>query len=372
MPAVVDLVERIGRCPRRRGHRPAPSAGATGVPGRGRPGHALGAGPGGGRGGRARGCWRAAYGPSRRSTGAGRSISFMGCGPTSPARWRRSPGGSIRRPVVASVMGGELAAAPGHRLRRGTRAGRAVDRRRRVAWRRSRDGRSSAPGRDAVARSRGPTRVALLPLGVDVSVFRPADAPVVAGPAAILFAGSLEPVKDPAPPCSGLRHGWRPSRPGHSPRRRRRWTPPRRAGASIAGASGLARSGRFLGQLPRAVDAGTAIGRRALLVVTSRHEGQSMVAGRGRRVGLPVVGTRVGVLPDLGDGAITVPSGDETGAGEALVGRSSTIRPGQRAMAAAGRTVAVARFDLDRTTADAPGRATPPWSGPRAGHASRP
>src|SRR4029079_7178540 len=89
----------------------------------------------------------------------------------------------------------------------------------------------------------------------------------------------------------------------------------------------------------------------ALLAVTSRHEGQSMVAVEAAACGLPVVGTRVGVLPDLGDGAMTAPVGDETGLADALAAVLDDRGRAAR-MAAAGRTVAVARFDLERTTTD--------------------
>jgi glycosyltransferase involved in cell wall biosynthesis len=87
-----------------------------------------------------------------------------------------------------------------------------------------------------------------------------------------------------------------------------------------------------------------------LLAVTSRHEGQSMVAVEAAACGLPVVGLRVGVLADLGDGALAVPAGDET----ALMGAIGSVLDDPRraaAMAAAGRTIAEDHFDLERTSA---------------------
>ena len=66
----------------------------------------------------------------------------------------------------------------------------------------------------------------------------------------------------------------------------------------------------FLGQVPRNEMPARYRAAR-LLLVTSRHEGQSMVAVEAAASGIPVVGTRVGVLPDLGSGALTVPLGDE-------------------------------------------------------------
>ena len=210
----------------------------------------------------------------------------------------------------------------------------------------------------AILERRPERPVALLPLGVDTTVFRPADpaeaetadAERAGRPArqTILFAGSLEPVKDPAAMLRvfGRLASDRPGldlvlvgdgrlRPGLE--------------ASIAGTA-LAGRVRFAGQLRR--DEMPALYRSAtVLAVTSRHEGQSMVAVEAAASGLPVVGTRVGVLPDLGDGATTVPVGDEAGLADALA--AVLDDPGRAArMAAAGRTIAVARFDLERTTAD--------------------
>ena len=76
-----------------------------------------------------------------------------------------------------------------------------------------------------------------------------------------------------------------------------------------------------------------------------------MVAVEAAASGLPVVGTRVGVLPDLGGGAATVEPGDEEGLVAAVAGVLDD-QARAAAMSAAGRSVAVDRFDLDRTTAD--------------------
>ena len=75
-----------------------------------------------------------------------------------------------------------------------------------------------------------------------------------------------------------------------------------------------------------------------------------MVAVEAAASGLPVVGTRVGVLPDLGEGALTVPVGDEAGLVDAL---ASVLDDPRRAaaMGMAGRRAAEDRFDLDRTSA---------------------
>lgn len=263
----------------------------------------------------------------------------------------------LRRPVVVSVLGGELARIPdigyGAALGRGGRwtVGVSFSGANLVTA-------GSSTVLAAILERRPERPVALLPLGVDTTVFRPADpaktetadAERAGRPArqTILFAGSLEPVKDPAamlrvfgrlasdrPGLDLILVGDGRLRPGLE--------------SSIAGTA-LAGRVRFAGQLRR--DEMPALYRSAtVLAVTSRHEGQSMVAVEAAACGLPVVGTRVGVLPDLGDGAATVPIGDEGTLAEAL---AAVLDDPDRAarMAAAGRTIAVVRFDFERTTAD--------------------
>ena len=117
---------------------------------------------------------------------------------------------------------------------------------------------------------------------------------------------------------------------------------------------GLGERVRFLGQVPRA-----AMPERyrsaTVLVVTSRHEGQSMVAVEAAASGLPVVGTRVGVLPDLGGGAVTVAPDDASGLADAI---GSVLDDAGRAaaMGAAGR-----RWRWIASTSTGP----PPTSSPR-------
>ena len=75
-----------------------------------------------------------------------------------------------------------------------------------------------------------------------------------------------------------------------------------------------------------------------------------MVAVEAAASGLPVVGMRVGVLPDLGAGAVVVPVGDQTSLTAAIAAvlddpvHAATMR-------VAGRLAASERFDLDRTSA---------------------
>ena len=263
-------------------------------------------------------------------------------------------GGFLRRPVVVSFMGGELTRLPD--IGYGAALGRGGRWTVRIALRGA-DlvTAGSGLGRDAVLVHHPGAPVVLAPLGVDVARFRPADVAVgkatgamAASTSRILFVGSLEPVKDPALAIRAFAAlaGGRPALElelvGDG-----RLRPELEAQAARLG---LGARIRFAGQLPRATlpDVYRA---PTLLLVTSRHEGQSMVAVEAAASGLPVVGTRVGVLPDLGGGAATVESGDEEGLVSAV---ADVLDDPARAaaMGAAGRSVAVDQFDLDRTTAD--------------------
>lgn len=348
MAAIVDLVERIGRVHETRvialRHPPArPAYTVAGVRVT-----ALGAGRSAGIAGRAavlaRGV-RAVVALHRR-----RPVDLVhGLWLDEPGAVATLAGRLIGRPSVASVMGGELVGLSdigyGAAIGRGGRWTAAV----------------SLRGADLVTvgsslageavEARRPARVELLPLGVDLDVFRPADQRAghggVASPPTILFVGALEPVKDPA---AMLRVFARLA--ADRPNLR----------LDIAGeggllptlareVTGLGLDGRvrFLGQVRRA--AMPDLYRAAtLLAITSRHEGQSMVAVEATACGLPVVGTRVGLLPNLGEAALTVPVADEVGLAIAI--ESVLDDPARAAaMGAAGRHAAEERFDLERTSA---------------------
>src|SRR4029079_16600772 len=87
----------------------------------------------------------------------------------------------------------------------------------------------------------------------------------------------------------------------------------------------------------------------ALLAVTPRREGQSMVWVEAAACGLPVVGTRVGVLPDLSDAALTVPVGDDPALATAI-GALLADPVRMAAMGRVARHIAETRFDLDATS----------------------
>jgi len=254
----------------------------------------------------------------------------------------------IGRPAIVSVMGGELVRMEdigyGAGLGRGGRWTAAFALRGAAIVTAG----SSAVQGQALARRPG-ADVRLLPLGVDTKLFRPGGTPPNAA-ARILFVGSLEPVKDPAlliRAFAGLVAGPLAGRPdvsleivGEGSLRRQL--------ELLAAQLGITERVTFQGQLARTL-LPEAYRSASVLAVPSRHEAQSMVAIEAAACGIPVVGTRVGALPDLGEGALTVPVGDEANLSRAL---ATVLDDPARAssMGAAGRAVAVERYDLDRTS----------------------
>jgi len=250
----------------------------------------------------------------------------------------------IRRPSVVSVMGGELVGL--RDIGYGTALGRGGRWATPVALRRaSLVTAGSTYLRGQILAIRPGARVVLLPLGVDVDRFRPAH--VMPGVQTVLFVGSLEPVKDPALMLrifAAVAH-------------ERRDVALRMVGSGslrahldeIAAELGIRDRVDFAGQLPRSAmpDAYRAA---SVLCVTSRHEAQSMAAVEAAASGVPIVGTRVGVLPDLGEGAIGVPVGDASGLSRALAQLLDDAAAAS-AMGQAGRRVATERYDIERTTA---------------------
>lgn len=196
------------------------------------------------------------------------------------------------------------------------------------------------------------TKLLLAPLGVDVSLFSPAVplpaaglSPVVVPGPRLLHVGSLLPVKDQATLLSAVRRV-ADAAPG--------------AYLTIAGDGPLAGplrdlcrelgiEGRvqFCGAVPherlveyyRSAD---------LFVLSSRHEAQNIAALEAAACGLPLVGTAVGVVPDLApEAAWAVPVGDAAGLAEAIL---VLWRDGERraAMAQAARARVVAEYSLER------------------------
>lgn len=249
----------------------------------------------------------------------------------------------IGRPAIVSVMGGELVRMAdigyGTGLGRGGRWTTALALRRAALVTCG----SSTIREQVLARRRG-ANVELLPLGVDTTTFSPADAPPPEVPR-ILFVGGLEPVKDPQlmirafADLAGSHTDARLDICGRGSLRHEL--------ESLAAQLGIGERVNFRGQLPR--------GRLpevyrsvSVLAVSSRHEAQSMVAIEAAACGIPVVGTRVGALPDLGEGAMTVPVGDRPGLAWAL---ATVLDDKARAasMGLAGRAVVVERYDIEST-----------------------
>ena len=256
----------------------------------------------------------------------------------------------VRRPVIASFMGGELVRLPalgyGAALGIGGRATVAVTLRGADALTAG-----SSQLRDAVRR-RGPRgAVWRLPLGVDIERFAPGDGAVGLSAAesnqTVLFAGSLEPVKDPAAAVRVFA-AVADERP-HARLVVAGDGRLRDAVRDLAASLGVADRVVLRGHVPRSAMADLYRSANVLLV-TSRHESQSMVAVEAAACGLPVVGTRVGVLPELGEGALTVPIGDQAALGGAL---AAVLDDAERAgrMGHAARAVALDRFDIECTAA---------------------
>lgn len=209
-------------------------------------------------------------------------------------------GRSLGVPALVSLMGGELAALQdigyGAALGRGGR------------WTSGIALRGAAVATvGSVSLFRAAAAVApgvplrLLPLGVDRGAFSPGAGRLggrgATGPARLLFAGSLTPVKDPVLLLRAFAR-LADAGTGDATLDIAGDGPLRRGLERLAAELGVADRVRFLGAVERA--AMPAVYRSAdLLVITSRHESQSMVAAEAAACGVPVVGTVVGIVPEL-------------------------------------------------------------------------
>lgn len=243
-------------------------------------------------------------------------------------------------PVIASLMGGELVDLPeigyGGLRDRGNR--RFVKNAMREAARLTAGSESLA----RIVRRRSGRGCDVTPLGIDPTRFGP-DGPVraLAGEPAILAVGSLVPVKDHQTLLSAFARlrGRLPSARLHlvgaGPLRERL--------ATLTGQLGIARAIHY----HQAIDHGAlpAYYRGAdLTVIASRFESQCMAALEAAACGCPVVGTEVGILPELG--APTVPPADA----EALAQLITTILGDSTArahLADVQRERVAARFTVD-------------------------
>lgn len=221
------------------------------------------------------------------------------------ARW-------IGRPAVVSIMGGELVRRP--ELAYGTQIGVAG----RLLVRFGLGGaRFVTVGSRQLARATPPRiagRLKVVPLGVDADRFRPGlDDLALPGRFRILHVASLTPVKDQATLLAAMTEVARTTADAHL---HIVGDGPLRSGLE-ASAAGLGRHVTFHGavsheRLP------VFYGAADVCVVSSRHESQSMVALEACACGCPVVGTAVGILPELEGAARVVPPGDAAGLARAL------------------------------------------------------
>jgi glycosyltransferase involved in cell wall biosynthesis len=157
----------------------------------------------------------------------------------------------------------------------------------------------------------GRRRVHLAPLGVDLSLFTPRPAP---RSPRVVHVGTLTRVKDQATLLRAFAEV-------------RRQTPD--ACLEIVGdgplapdlrrmtsALGIESSVQFRGEIDHAT-LPTVYRGAGVCVVSSRHEAQCMVALEAAACGIPLAGTRVGVLPELTNAV--VPTGDHKALAQAIV-----------------------------------------------------
>ncbi len=266
------------------------------------------------------------------------------------------------QPAVVSILGGELVGFPdisyGGQLSRSNRllTNQALRRASAVTV-------GSSTLRQIAAARVPDARLRILPLGVNTTVFTPANAAAAETPYAdgntphaprptpyfnLLHVAALSPVKDQATLLDALAivANAHPEVHLHIAG----IGPLQAALEAQAAALGIASQVTFHGEvaherLPvfyRAAD---------LFVLSSRYESQSLVALEAAACGCPVVGTAVGVLPELLDAAQVVPVGD---AGALAAAIDGLIRdPSRRNRAArASRDRVLDRFALAQTMTD--------------------
>jgi glycosyltransferase involved in cell wall biosynthesis len=243
-------------------------------------------------------------------------------------------------PAVLSLAGGELSRLPdiGYGLLLWPGRGRLVRAAARQAATLTAGSRYYADRATAYFRAHGlEARVHVAPLGVDVDRFRPAPQSQAEG-CRVVNVGSLTAVKDQAL----LLRAFRRVSAAHP------------AAELIMAGEGALRATleqladglpvRLAGMLPHdrlpAWYAGAAV-----FAQTSRHEAQGMAVLEAAACGLPIVGTPVGVLPELG-----LAVSGEVELAEALLGLLSD-GPRRRGLAERGQALVRERFALPVTVA---------------------
>src|SRR5712692_2680118 len=189
-------------------------------------------------------------------------------------------------------------------------------------------------------------RARRVPLGVDLAMFAPVVQPRNDGPTRILHVASLCGVKDQATLLSAaaaLRErgcAFQLDVVGSGP-----LEPELRSLARSLGLSGSIcwRGAVSHDQMPQAY-------RQAqVFVLSSRHEAQGMVALEAAACGVPVVGTAVGVIPELRPGARNIRVGDAGGLAEGMA-ELLDDEPSRLRSGCAARERAVAEYGVELCT----------------------
>jgi len=257
-------------------------------------------------------------------------------------------GRALRVPTVVSIAGGELAhlgdIGYGGLLRRLERV------KTRLALRLA----SAVTAGSALALAsaqpflpaRAASRARRVPLGVDLAMFAPGRPPRNASRTRILHVASLSGVKDQATLLSAaaaLRergYAFQLDVVGTGP-----LEPDLR---SLARCLGLSENICWRGavphnQMPRAYQ------RADVFVLSSRYEAQGMVALEAAACGVPVVGTAVGVIPELRPAARTVRVGDAGGLADGMA-ELAEDEPSRVKWGCAARERVVADFSIELCT----------------------
>jgi len=252
----------------------------------------------------------------------------------------------LRRPSIASIMGGELVGLAD--IRYGAALGLGGRLTSRVALRLANVVTAQSSSVLALAHAHGRADARLLPLGVDRTLFHPAVPAAGDGegtePARVLYVGNLMPVKDPLLLVRAFA----------------RLADSRQVMLDIVGDGwlrpdvehtvdelGLSDRVTFHGKLAQA-ELARMYRAATVLAVPSRYESQSVVAVEAVASGLPVVGSSVGIVPDLGEAGLSVPVGDEAALANALA--RVLDDPSQVARMTAAARDAAADLDVEVTS----------------------
>jgi len=194
--------------------------------------------------------------------------------------------------------------------------------------------------------ARGASLARRVPLGVDLAMFAPGRAPRNASRTRILHVASLSGVKDQATLLSAaaalgeLGYAFQLDVVGTGP-----LEPELR---SLARCLGLSETICWRGAIPHD-EMPRAYQRADLFVLSSRHEAQGMVALEAAACGVPVVGTAVGVIPELRPAARTIGVGDAGGLADGMAELVEDA-PSRARSGCAARERAVAEYSIELCT----------------------